>query len=132
MHDLVAEGYTAANVSSIANATTNAFMQNGSMNSSDLKCMMDNGYNHYISRGSHSSNKIDPNVCGNLINAENVGMPHRDVYLEPCGTCSTGDMDNQLNDLIWHLEQNCSSAWNRFIWINVNYSAWWTNGDSTN
>lgn len=98
--------------------------------SSTASCFVSSGISFIIPRGFKSSGTIDSNVCDTLTNSKNAGIPHRDVYLFPCPTCTTKTADDQVMELVNYLNTNCKSSWSGRVWLDIEGSQYWL-GDYT-
>jgi hypothetical protein len=47
-------------------------------------CFKSSGIEYVIPRGYRSNGQVDTNACPSIINAANIGIKRRDVYLFPC------------------------------------------------
>jgi len=65
----------------------------------NLQCMITAGYTSVIVRAWRSSGVFDTNARTTLSNAAAAGMPHIDVYMFPCPTCSA-TAAQQFNTMI--------------------------------
>ena len=51
---------------------------------------------------------------------------YRDVYMTPCPTCAATAAD-QLSTMVNYLNTNCSSAWTKYIWLDISGTSWTSN-----
>ena len=49
----------------------------------------------------------------------------------PCPTC-TASASSQLSSMVNYLNANCSSAWTKYIWLDIEGSQYWTGNTTSN
>ena len=101
------------------------------MSLANAQCMYQNNVHTVIARAWQSNGVVDTAVCGSLNNAKSAGIPHRDVYMFPCPTCSASPA-TQLANMVNYLNANCSGSWTKWVWLDIEGSQYWTGSYANN
>ncbi|CAN0174075.1 unnamed protein product, partial [Ectocarpus fasciculatus] len=98
---------------------------------STYDCFAESGFGDMvIPRGYHSTGSVDTNICDNLKNAQQAGIPYRDTYMFPCPTCSSS-ASAQLSSLVSYLNTTCDSGvWSGRVWLDIEGEQYWMSSSS--
>ena len=132
LHELVEEGYTTEQASRSVSNSRSAFITNSAVNYTGCKCMLNQGYDHFISFATTNGGVFSSNVCSNMFSCYQSNMPHVDVMFVPCPTCSD-NLATQFQTMLNNINSKCTSGtWSGFTWLNIEQAANWTAGAQTN